>query len=83
MDCNKFKEHLPDYLEADLRQELCREIEEHRKECPDCRFDLDTVKMTIVLYGHNTRIEVPLHASERLRAALAREYQRNPEIRPD
>ena len=85
MDCNEVLDQLADYLDEEARSELCKVIEEHLVGCPNCQVFVDSVKKTIVLYQADDRsrkIEMPMRTSERLSAALAREYQRGEEKAP-
>jgi predicted anti-sigma-YlaC factor YlaD len=54
---------------------LCRAIEQHLTQCRDCRFYVDSVKKTIVLYQSDHEVAVPVTVSDQLRAALSREYR--------
>ncbi len=74
MDCNEVMEQLADYLDEDARAELCRAIEEHLNTCRDCRFEVDTLRKTIILYQSDHRVEMPVRAHALLEGALAREY---------
>jgi predicted anti-sigma-YlaC factor YlaD len=65
---------LSDYLDEDAREELCKTIEEHMKNCKDCRLEVDTIKKTIVLYQAGDKVELPVRLKESLHAALAQEY---------
>jgi predicted anti-sigma-YlaC factor YlaD len=67
-------EQLAEFLDKDARAELCRTIEQHLTQCRDCRFLVDSVKKTIVLYQSDREVEVPVVVSAQLQAALAREY---------
>jgi len=39
------------YLGQDLDHPMCKELIQHLKECPDCQFYLETVKLTVNLFG--------------------------------
>ena len=75
MDCSELMEQLADFLDKDARAELCRTIEQHMTQCRDCRFLVDSVKKTIVLYQSDREVEVPVAVSAQLQAALAQEYR--------
>ena len=75
MNCNEVLEQLSDFLDEEQRADLCRKIEEHLTQCRDCRYYVDTVKKTIVLYQADRPHELPVTVSHSLQAALAREYQ--------
>ena len=74
VDCSEVMEQLADYLDEDARAELRKAIDDHCEHCSDCRYYVDTVKKTVVLYKAERRIEVPLKATASLHAALAAEY---------
>jgi predicted anti-sigma-YlaC factor YlaD len=68
-------EQLSDYLDSDVREELCRAIEEHLTHCRDCRIEVDTVRRTIVLYQADREVPIPAPVMSSLEAALTREYR--------
>jgi predicted anti-sigma-YlaC factor YlaD len=79
MDCNELDELLPDYLDREARDEICREIEKHLKSCKDCIVKVNTITKTIVLVSRHSqqeRIVIPILAQEQLHAALTLEYSR-------
>ena len=41
---------LSDYVDGELSEELCRQIEMHTAECDNCRVVIDTLRKTISLY---------------------------------
>ena len=41
---------LSDYVDGELNEELCREIEFHTAGCDNCRIVIDTLRKTIALY---------------------------------
>jgi len=49
-DCRQLLNSLSDYIDGDLQQELCDEIELHMKDCDNCRIVVDTLSKTISLY---------------------------------
>jgi predicted anti-sigma-YlaC factor YlaD len=69
--CEALLGSLSDYVDGSLRQELCREIEEHMAGCENCRVVVDTLKKTVFLY-HSTSGEdaVPPEVRERLYRVL-------------
>lgn len=46
----KVLDELCNYLGQDLNHPMCQELIQHVRECPDCKFYLDTVKMTVNLF---------------------------------
>ena len=83
MDCNEVMEQLADYLDEGVRAELRKSVDEHLHGCHDCSYFVDTVRMTVVLYQAEHRVEVPLKAAARLHAALAVEYAQKTQTRSD
>jgi predicted anti-sigma-YlaC factor YlaD len=75
VDCNEVLEQLSEFLDDGARADLCREIEQHLSRCRECRFYVDSVKKTIVLYQADREVDVPTAVSVRLQAAMASEYE--------
>jgi anti-sigma factor RsiW len=48
--CKSLLGFLSDYVDGDLSEELCQEIERHAAECQNCRVVMDTLRKTISLY---------------------------------
>jgi len=61
---------LCDDISADIDAELCDEVKEHLKECPDCRVYVDTLRETVYLYRGEAKMkeeeEMPADVSDRL-----------------
>jgi predicted anti-sigma-YlaC factor YlaD len=66
--CKSLLGLLSDYVDGDLSEELCREIENHAAGCQDCRIVVDTLRKTISLY-HASATE-PAELSGETRAHL-------------
>ena len=49
-ECRQLLDSLSDYVDGDLQQELCDEIELHMKDCDNCRIVVDTLSKTVSLY---------------------------------
>lgn len=64
--CAELSSQLPDYLDGEAKETICREIEAHLAECSDCRIVIDTMKKTIALYRAAPREEVPGNVHQRL-----------------
>ena len=75
LNCDAVLEQLSEFIDEETRAELCEAIKQHLVRCKDCRIQVDTVRKTIVLYQHSTPVELPTRISEKLSAALAREYR--------
>lgn len=70
MLCKDMSAALSDYLDGELDEQLCAEIERHMAECGNCRIMVDTLRKTIVLYRTHGHEEVPSDAKQRLYAVL-------------
>jgi anti-sigma factor RsiW len=68
--CEDILGTLSAYLDGELDEKLCAEIERHMSECGDCRIMVDTVRKTILLYRAYGHEDVPTDAKERLYAVL-------------
>ncbi len=64
--CEELKVQLPDYLDGEAKEAVCRAIEEHLASCDDCRVMVDTLKKTIILYRESPREPVPSDVHKRL-----------------
>lgn len=55
------------YIDGELDESLCIEIEKHIADCDDCRIMLDTLKKTIVLYrAKEEEVSLPSDVRNRL-----------------
>ena len=65
--CKQLLGNLSEYIDGDLQAELCAEIEEHLKDCDNCRVVVNTLRKTIELYEQTaTPAELPQGVRERL-----------------
>jgi len=64
--CGELSSQLPDYLDGEAREAICRAIEEHLAECEDCRVVVDTIKKTVTLYRQAPMEQVPSNVHRRL-----------------
>jgi predicted anti-sigma-YlaC factor YlaD len=53
-ECRQLLNSLSDYVDGDLQQELCDEIELHMKDCDNCQIVVDTLSKTVSLYQTST-----------------------------
>lgn len=67
VNCQSILDSLSDYVDGTLKDELCRDIEQHIAGCSDCRIVVDTLKKTIYLYHATSETqEMPEDVRERL-----------------
>ncbi|MCS7061008.1 MAG: zf-HC2 domain-containing protein [Anaerolineae bacterium] len=48
--CRQLLASLSDYVDGDLAEEICAEIERHMAGCERCRIVVDTLRKTVELY---------------------------------
>jgi len=66
-DCRQLLDSLSGYHDGEIPQALCDEIEEHMKNCDNCRIVVDTLGKTISLYQTTSEeITVPDDVRQRL-----------------
>lgn len=65
---------LNDYVDGELADELCHDLEQHMAQCTNCRVVFDTLRKTIVLYHAlgNAPVELPADVEARLLSRLNR-----------
>ncbi len=68
--CQHFCDQLSDYLDGETRDDECRLIEEHLKECPPCEEIFRSLQKTVVICGKGVSDEIPDSVRQRLRAFL-------------
>jgi anti-sigma factor RsiW len=68
--CLEIVDQLSDYIDGELEDSLCSELEAHLAECPDCRVMVDTMRKTIILYRTQSDRELPWDVRYRLYRAL-------------
>lgn len=65
-ECRHLLSSLSDYVDGELDDSLCREIEAHMVGCENCRIVVDTLTRTVELY-HTTPPESALPTDVRSR----------------
>jgi anti-sigma factor RsiW len=76
MDCKRLLEDLNLYIDGELEQDLCRQLEQHLKGCDRCRIVLDTTRKTINLFCENQLMDLPSEVSDRLHQVLRARFQK-------
>ena len=70
MSCKKVQELLSEYLDDDLKEAVCEDIQKHLGDCPDCQVHVDSVQKVIHLYREATDTECPVDIQIRLQDVL-------------
>lgn len=69
--CKNLLGNLSDYIDGDLSEELCQELQRHMAGCENCRVAFDTLTKTVYLYQVSAQeTEVPADVRERLFGTL-------------
>ncbi len=73
--CRALFEKLSEYIDNELDQALCEQIEGHLHDCPPCQACLNTLRQTVALCRQMTSRRVPEDFSKRLRRMLLQQAQ--------
>jgi len=66
-NCRYLLDSLSDYIDNQLEEELCRELEKHLAGCENCKIVVDTLRKTVYLYQVTTaQPELPNEIRQRL-----------------
>ena len=74
-ECREYLENLCASVDGEASSEVCREVEKHLEDCPDCRIMVDTLKKTIVLCREGKKIEIPVELASMLAGALKKQWE--------
>ncbi len=78
-DCRYWLSLFSEYIDGELEAAVCRELEEHLRQCPNCRVVVDTLRRTLYLYHTTVRDEqpsLPPEVQQRLYARISLEVLR-------
>jgi anti-sigma factor (TIGR02949 family) len=66
-NCRRLLDSLSEYIDGELEEMLCAELDRHLEDCEDCRVVVDTLQKTVDLY-HVTSVppDVPDDVRRRL-----------------
>jgi RNA polymerase sigma-70 factor (ECF subfamily) len=69
-DCKRYFSRISEYLDGELDERVCGEIERHLKGCPECRECIESLKATVRLCREGSKERISDDFRSRLRAAL-------------
>jgi len=69
-NCKHNFERISEYLDGELDHDACLQIEQHLKECPECRRCFEALEKTVLLCRKSANEEIPQDMRERLRSKL-------------
>jgi predicted anti-sigma-YlaC factor YlaD len=74
--CGENLKYLNDYLDGELDESLCAELEAHIGECRNCRLMIDTLRQTVKLCREGGECEpLPEHLSQKLTQAMRKRWE--------
>jgi len=66
-NCRTLLSSLSEYVDGELSEEFCQEIERHMVDCEDCQIVINTLQKTVHLYHKTTeQTEIPSDVRARL-----------------
>lgn len=68
--CRELLGEFFDYIDGELEQTLCAELERHLANCQNCRVMVDTLRRTVTLYQRLPETPVPSPVHDRLYKVL-------------
>ncbi len=69
-ECKDLFERISEYIDGEVDQITCEKIEEHFRDCPECKTCFESLKKSVSLCKEMPNEEVPIEAKQRLRASL-------------
>ena len=72
-DCKNLLGNLSDYIDGDLDENLCQELQSHMAGCENCRVVFDTMTRTIYLYQNCDTVPVSLRDKDAQLPSAVRE----------
>ncbi len=77
--CKHLKSQLSSYIDGELDESICQEIEKHLAGCDRCKIVIDTLKKTVILYREAPEETVPPAVHTRLVKVLELEAKKKEE----
>jgi RNA polymerase sigma-70 factor (ECF subfamily) len=74
-DCREYLENLCAFVDGEADDSVCREIEKHLADCPDCRIMVDTLRQTVRLCREGKEEHMPEALKARMEEMLARKWK--------
>lgn len=76
MDCREIFEGLSEYIDDEMAEKTCKEIERHLEGCENCRVVVNTLRRTVTLYHSIEPESIPGDVSLRLHATIRLEREK-------
>ena len=75
MDCRKLLAELGEYIDGELDESICKELEKHLADCDPCRVVVDNLRGTVQIYKDCEPIEVPVKFQEHLHELIQKRWK--------
>ena len=77
MHCKDLLEVLSDFVDGELDESLCSDIEAHLEGCEPCRVVIDDTRKTIALFKDNLpeEYQIPPEVKDRLQSLLRERWR--------
>jgi len=72
--CTEYLSNLSDYLDGELDEGLCEELENHLRGCNNCRIMVDTLKQTVSLCRDGQPEKLPPSLENKLNNLLRKRW---------
>jgi hypothetical protein len=79
LDCKHVWDHISEFLDDSLPDELRELVQQHLEHCEICSAVLDSTRNILILTADDHVFELPTGFSERLHARLAKEINSPPD----
>lgn len=74
--CSKYIQNIADFIDGEIDESLCGELEEHMKNCENCRIMVDTLRQTVVLCRDGKKEKLPPELEAKLNNILKTRWQK-------
>ncbi|UCD64425.1 MAG: zf-HC2 domain-containing protein [Candidatus Zixiibacteriota bacterium] len=74
--CLDYIQELNDYLDGELDEQLCGEIEKHIGQCENCRIMVDTLRQTVTLCREGRPEKLPAALEAKLGNLLRQRWEK-------
>jgi hypothetical protein len=75
LTCQEILDQLSEYLDDAAHAELVGAVDQHLGVCRHCRAEVDTLRLTVLFYRRDERVELPSALALKLQHALERAYR--------
>ena len=74
LTCEEVLDQLADYLDDSAHAELVGAVDRHIGSCRHCRVEVDSIRLTVMFYRREERIELSPALAAKLKLALDKVY---------